>query len=278
MKVTLQHLTKKFPNRNKKAGGDVVAVNDFTFEIPDGKLIGLLGPSGCGKSTALNLISGLLEPTAGQIFFGEDDVTHLPPENRGVGLVFQNYALYPHMTVFENMGQWYCVWAEKVSVGKKISNLYIARMDSPTSLATEQVLLTSPDYDWERVDFWVNEGPAVVHHDGKIYLTYSASATGECYCMGMLSIEETEDLLNPRAWKKERYPVLKTDAERGIYGPGHNSFVKSEDGKEDIMIYHARPYDEIIGDPLYDPNRHAYRMRIKWNEQGRPVFDYCNNY
>ena len=103
MKVVLQHLTKRFPNRNKKAGGDVIAVHDFTFEIPDGKLIGLLGPSGCGKSTALNLISGLLEPSEGQIFFGEDDVTHLPPENRGVGLVFQNYALYPHLTVFENM-------------------------------------------------------------------------------------------------------------------------------------------------------------------------------
>ena len=103
MKVTLQHLTKKFPNRNKKAGGDVIAVNDFTFEIPDGQLIGLLGPSGCGKSTALNLISGLLEPTEGQIFFGEDDVTHLPPENRGVGLVFQNYALYPHLTVRQNI-------------------------------------------------------------------------------------------------------------------------------------------------------------------------------
>ena len=103
MKVTLQHLTKKFPNCNKKAGGDVIAVNDFTFEIPDGQLIGLLGPSGCGKSTALNLISGLLEPTEGQIFFGEDDVTHLPPENRGVGLVFQNYALYPHLTVRQNI-------------------------------------------------------------------------------------------------------------------------------------------------------------------------------
>ena len=103
MKVTLQHLTKKFPNRNKKAGGDVIAVHDFTFEIPDGKLIGLLGPSGCGKSTALNLISGLLEPSEGQIFFGEDDVTHLPPENRGVGLVFQNYALYPHLTVRQNI-------------------------------------------------------------------------------------------------------------------------------------------------------------------------------
>ena len=102
MKVTLQNLTKKFPNRNKR-GADVVAVNDFTFEIPDGKLIGLLGPSGCGKSTMLNLLSGLLTPTAGRIFFGDDDVTDLPAENRGVGLVFQNYALYPHMTVRQNV-------------------------------------------------------------------------------------------------------------------------------------------------------------------------------
>ena len=102
MKVVLDHLTKKFPNRNKK-GEDVVAVNDFTFEIPDGKLIGLLGPSGCGKSTTLNLICGLQTPTDGKIFFGEDDVTHLPPENRGVGLVFQNYALYPHLTVRQNI-------------------------------------------------------------------------------------------------------------------------------------------------------------------------------
>ena len=102
MKVVLQHLTKRFPNRNKK-GPDVVAVNDFTFEIPDGKLIGLLGPSGCGKSTTLNLISGLEAPTEGKIFFGEDDVTKLPPENRGVGLVFQNYALYPHLTVRQNI-------------------------------------------------------------------------------------------------------------------------------------------------------------------------------
>ena len=77
--------------------------HDFDFEIPDGKLIGLLGPSGCGKSTALNLICGLLKPTEGKIFFGEDDVTGLPPENRGVGMVFQNYALYPHLTVEKNI-------------------------------------------------------------------------------------------------------------------------------------------------------------------------------
>ena len=102
MKVTLQNLTKKFPNRNKKQP-DVIAVNDFTFEIPDGKLIGLLGPSGCGKSTTLNLLSGLQMPTSGKIFFGDDDVTNLPPEHRGVGLVFQNYALYPHLTVKQNI-------------------------------------------------------------------------------------------------------------------------------------------------------------------------------
>ena len=103
MKVTLQNLTKKFPSRNKKQPADVIAVNDFTFEIPDGVLLGLLGPSGCGKSTTLNLLSGLQKPTPGRIFFGDDDVTDLPAENRGVGLVFQNYALYPHLTVRQNI-------------------------------------------------------------------------------------------------------------------------------------------------------------------------------
>ena len=103
MKVVLQNLTKKYPNRNKKVGGEVTAVGDFNFEIPDGQLIGLLGPSGCGKSTTLNLISGLIKPTSGKIWFGETDVTNLPPENRGIGLVFQNYALYPHLTVRQNI-------------------------------------------------------------------------------------------------------------------------------------------------------------------------------
>lgn len=103
MEVVLRNLTKRFPSRDRKNHEDVIAVNDFNFEIPDGKLIGLLGPSGCGKSTTLNLISGLQKPTSGRIFFGEDDVTDLPPENRGIGLVFQNYALYPHLTVKQNI-------------------------------------------------------------------------------------------------------------------------------------------------------------------------------
>ena len=88
MDIRLQNLTKAFPSRDKKNKEEVIAVNDFTFTIPDGTLVGLLGPSGCGKSTALNLICGLLKPTNGQVFFGEDDVTKLPPENRGIGVVF----------------------------------------------------------------------------------------------------------------------------------------------------------------------------------------------
>ena len=102
MKVILKNLTKRFPSRTKN-GADVIAVNDFNIELPDGMLIGLLGPSGCGKSTALNLICGLEKPTSGQVFFDSDDVTGLPPESRGVGMVFQNYALYPHLTVLQNI-------------------------------------------------------------------------------------------------------------------------------------------------------------------------------
>ena len=103
MKIVLENLTKIFPSRNKKSGEEVVAVNNFNFTIPDGKLIGLLGPSGCGKSTTLYMISGLQKPSGGKIFFGDDDVTELSTENRGIGLVFQNYALYPHMTVKQNI-------------------------------------------------------------------------------------------------------------------------------------------------------------------------------
>ena len=103
MKISLEHLTKKFPGRGRKSQGDVTAVNDLTLEIPDGALVALLGPSGCGKSTTLNLICGLETPTEGRIYFGEQDITSLAPEHRGVGMVFQNYALYPHLTVEKNI-------------------------------------------------------------------------------------------------------------------------------------------------------------------------------
>lgn len=102
MKIQLEDLTKSFPGRGRNSSR-VTAVKDFNFKIPDGELIGLLGPSGCGKSTTLNMICGLEKPTSGKIFFGDKDVTALPPEKRGVGMVFQNYALYPHLTVRQNI-------------------------------------------------------------------------------------------------------------------------------------------------------------------------------
>lgn len=177
-------------------------------------------------------------------------------------------------TVLENHGEYYFIWAEKVGVGKQISNLYIAKMESATKLSTVQVLLTTPDYDWERVGFWVNEGPAFIKHDGKIYMTYSASETGVAYCIGMLSADENDDLLDPKSWEKRRMPVLKTSEELKIYGPGHNSFTVNDEG-EPVMIYHARTEAEIVGNPLYNPNRHAMVMKVKWNESGEPEFSYC---
>ena len=101
MRIKIENLTKTFTN--KKTNSDVTAVNNMDIEIPDGKLVGLLGPSGCGKSTTLFMLSGIEQATSGKIYFGDEDVTDLTPERRGVGLVFQNYALYPHMTVEQNI-------------------------------------------------------------------------------------------------------------------------------------------------------------------------------
>ena len=95
MKVTLKNVTKKF--------GETVAVKDFSAELTDGHLICLLGPSGCGKSTILNMLCGIVDVTQGNIYFDEEEVTEIPSDKRGIGMVFQNYALYPHMTVLENI-------------------------------------------------------------------------------------------------------------------------------------------------------------------------------
>ena len=176
-------------------------------------------------------------------------------------------------TVFEDKGRLYYVWAEKVGVGKQISNLYIAELENPYTLKTVQVLLTTPDYDWERVGFWVNEGPGIIRRGDNIYLTFSASETGADYCIGMLSAKSGTDLLDPLSWKKDRYPVLRTDESKGVYGPGHNSFTVDEDGN-DIMVYHARLEAKIEGNPLYNPNRHAHLMKVRWDENDRPVFSY----
>ncbi len=180
-------------------------------------------------------------------------------------------------TVFEDNGIWYFVWAEKVGVGKQISNLYIAKMASATKLATVQVLLTTPDYDWERIGFWVNEGPGIIRRGDKIYLTFSASETGVHYCVGLLTAISGTDLLDPLNWKKDRWPVFGTDASKRLYGQGHKPFTVDEKGR-DIMVYLCRTEEKIEGNPLYNPNRHAFLMPVLWDENDRPVFSFDNRF
>jgi GH43 family beta-xylosidase len=175
-------------------------------------------------------------------------------------------------TTFEHQGNLYYVWAQKDPEIEGNSNLYIAKMTNPWTLTGPQVMITTPEYEWEKIGFLVNEGAAVLKRNGKIFISYSASATDYNYCMGLLTADEDSDLLNPQSWKKSPAPVFQTNEENSQYGPGHNSFTVSEDGSQDIMIYHARNYHEIVGDPLWDPNRHARAQVFTWNEDGTPNF------
>lgn len=179
-------------------------------------------------------------------------------------------------TTFEVGNAWYYVWAEKVGVGKQISNLYIAKMKNANTLSTAQVLLTTPDYDWERHGFWVNEGPAVLKHNDSLYLTYSASDTSPAYCVGMMTANIKDDLLDRGSWRKYKKPVLKSNLQLGLYGPGHNCFTKDECGN-DVIVFHARTTDKLICEnPLYDPNRHTMKKQVVWNKEGEPSFDIVN--
>jgi GH43 family beta-xylosidase len=175
-------------------------------------------------------------------------------------------------TTFEQNDELYYVWAQKDPEIRGNSNLYIAKMENPWTIKGEPVLISKPEFDWETRGFWVNEGPAVLKKNGRIFITYSASATDENYCMGMLTASQDADLLDGSSWVKSAEPVFKSDPETFQFGPGHNSFTVSEDGKEDILIYHCRDYTEIIGDPLYDPNRHTKAQLIRWNDDGTPNF------
>ncbi|MEC0175666.1 family 43 glycosylhydrolase [Paenibacillus favisporus] len=174
-------------------------------------------------------------------------------------------------TTFEHNGVLYYVWAQKDPDIEGNSNLYISEMSNPWTLQGKQVVISTPEYPWEVIGFKVNEGAAVLKRNGRIFISYSASATDHNYCMGLLYADESADLLDPASWVKSPEPVFATNEENGQYGPGHNSFTVSGDG-EDVIVYHARNYKEIIGDPLYDPNRHTRMQIFGWNEDGTPNF------
>ncbi|OLF18033.1 family 43 glycosylhydrolase [Actinophytocola xanthii] len=175
-------------------------------------------------------------------------------------------------TTFAHRGRRYFLWAQHEPGIDTNTNLYIAEMASPLELATEPVRIAVPTASWETQGFRVNEGPAVLIRNGRVFVTFSASATDARYCMGLLTADENANLLDARSWTKSANPIFVTNAETGQFGPGHNSFTVAEDGRTDVLVYHARDYRDIEGDPLFDPNRHTRVQRLHWNEDGAPSF------
>lgn len=175
-------------------------------------------------------------------------------------------------TRFEHRGRCYYLWAQKHPDVPGNSNLYLAEMETPTRIKGAPVMLTRPEFDWEVQGFLVNEGPSVLVRHGKVFCSYSASATDARYAMGLVWADADSDLLDAANWHKSQQPVFVTDAERQVYGPGHNSFTVAEDGRTDLLVYHARNYTEIEGDPLWNPDRHACVQPLQWDADGMPVF------
>ncbi len=174
-------------------------------------------------------------------------------------------------TTFEHRGVRYYVWTQ-VEPGVKGTNIYIAKMDTPLSLASKATLLARPEHEWEKRGPWVCEAPAVIIKNGRVFLTYSASATDANYCLGLLYADENADLLDAASWTKLPEPVLKSDPAASVFGPGHNSFTTTPDGKTDILVYHARDYERIHGNSLYNPDRATRAQVIRWKPDGFPDF------
>ncbi len=181
---------------------------------------------------------------------------------------FESFTL--DATTFVVNGTRYLAWAQI----DEVSCLYIARMSNPWTIDGKQVRISSPDLEWERHGHKVNEGPAVLVRNGRVFMAYSASATDDRYCMGLLTAAESSDLLDPASWTKSPEPVFRSHPATSEYGPGHNSFTRDEADETDILVYHARSYKEIDGEPLYDPNRHARIQRLGWKEDGTPDFGF----
>jgi len=175
-------------------------------------------------------------------------------------------------TTFSHRGQLYCLWAQKDSAIAGNSNLYIAPLKTPWQLGGPPVMLSRPEYDWECRGFLVNEGPSVLIRNGRVFISYSASATDENYAMGLLWADAGADLLDPAHWRKSAQPVMRSCPEDRVFGPGHNSFVAGPAEGEVLLVYHARTYTEIEGDPLWNPDRHTFVKPLRWDADGMPLF------
>ncbi len=174
-------------------------------------------------------------------------------------------------TSFVHRGTRYLAWAQREPGIETNSNLYLAPLATPLTLAAKPARLAIPTLDWEIRGFKVAEAPALLARNGKLFMTYSASATDARYCLGMLTARDDADIMDPSAWTKSPQPVFKSSPAHKVFGPGHNSFTVDERGR-DILVYHARDYEAIKGDPLFDPNRHTRVQRFTYKPDGTPDF------
>ncbi|MFF3818097.1 family 43 glycosylhydrolase [Streptomyces bluensis] len=175
-------------------------------------------------------------------------------------------------TTFVVNGSRYLCWAQNDPAVGSGTNLYLARLSNPWTITGTPVRISTPTASWETIGHRVNEGPAVIQRNGKVFMTFSASATDANYCMGLLTASASADLLNASSWTKTANPVFASNAATSQYGPGHNSFTVSEDGRSDVLVYHDRGYKDISGDPLNDPNRRTRVQKLYWKADGTPDF------
>ncbi|MDG9717798.1 glycoside hydrolase family 43 protein [Streptomyces sp. DH24] len=175
-------------------------------------------------------------------------------------------------TTFTHRGTRYLAWAQHEPGMDNNTALWLSRMANPWTLTGPQVRLSTPEYDWECIGYKVNEGASVIARNGRLFMSYSASATDANYCLGLLTADADSDIMNPANWSKSPTPVFTSNDTTKQYGPGHNCFTVAEDGRTDVLVYHARQYKEIDGDPLHDPNRHTRVQTLGWKPDGTPDF------
>jgi GH43 family beta-xylosidase len=175
-------------------------------------------------------------------------------------------------TTFTHRGTRYLAWAQHEPGMDNNTAIWLSAMANPWTLTGRQIRLSTPEYDWECIGYKVNEGPYVLQRHGRVFLTYSASATDRHYCIGLLTADADSDLMDPASWTKSPTPVFTSSDTTQQYGPGHNCFTVAEDGRTDVLVYHARQYKEITGDPLNDPNRHTRIQKLGWKPDGTPDF------
>lgn len=193
--------------------------------------------------------------------------------SNGDDISFNDFSL--DMTYFENQGEHYVLWAEKR--GDSVIMMSKINPEEPNRLICMPIMLTKPEFDWEIIRYRVNEGPSVLKSKDKIIVFFSASGTGEEYCMGMLWAYKDSDLTDVNSWHKSNQPILSTKDLVDEVGPGHNSFVVDENGRQ-LIVYHSRPKSHLhkecgtyCDESLYDPCRHARIKEVKFDENGLPI-------